>query len=293
MRTPGIPRAKIAAYCGLVLAGVPTTKAALMVRSTHAILKQYVPADWFGHGASINHRTEILPPLAAPRGRQISVGQRAAMYGLLLAGLSGNAIALILGVPQPKLSPHIQPDWMPKARSKKILREKPPRTTLQHADVIALHDGGGKTLQEVGDHFGVTREFVRQILQKHGVSARRGGGLPREVHQDRLQRYYKALQPGVATLDACAVAGVTYPEVQVAAKALGVTPPKPIRKSRLRYQEIAKFYEANTHMTGLSVARHFGVNPNSVSKALRVMGVTPRHRGWSHAARPNGAMVSP
>lgn len=291
-RPHGIPKAKVAAYCGLVLAGVPATKASLIVRSTHTILKEYLPPDWFGWGARVRHNNAT--PIAAvgqlvPR-RPMPSGQRAAIYGLLMLGFSTEKIALVLGGSKERVRAYVLPDWMPKAcgrkRARADRRERRPR--VPPADVIAMHDNGCKTMQEVGEHFGITRERVRQILTRHGIMSRLGGGLPRAVYEDRLQRYYKALQPGVSTLEACAAVDLTYAEVSAAAQNLGVTLPRPIRKGRLRYQEIATYYEANAHLTGKAVAEHFGVHENTVSKAVRVMGVTPRHSGWrwSHPNHP-------
>jgi DNA-binding CsgD family transcriptional regulator len=215
-------------------------------------------------------------------------GQRAAIYGLLMLGLSTEKIAAILGKSRPTIRCHVAPDWMPRAGGRRVHKpERPRRPRIDHAAVIAMHDGGAKTMQEVAAHFGVTRERVRQILARHGIDVRRGNGLTREQYNERLQRYHAALKPGVSTKEAVAAIGLTYQEVQAAANALGVSLPKPIRKGRIRRAEIAAYYAAHTHMTGNDVARHFGVSPNTVSAALRTMGVQPRHNGWVWRRRPD------
>jgi hypothetical protein len=207
-------------------------------------------------------------------------GQRAAIHGLLILGLSTTKISWVLGVSPHIVRRHVAPDWMPRSAWRHEKHPKRPRKNLRHAEVIAFHDNGKRTMQEVGDRFGVTREYIRQVLARHGIATRRGGGMDKATHNDRLQRYYAALQPGVASHAACAAAGLTYAEVSAAADALGVKLPKPIRRERLRFREIADYYLANPTLTGNDVAKHFSVNPNTVSTALVKMGVHSRQSGW-------------
>lgn len=217
----------------------------------------------------------------------ILIGQRAAVYGLLLVGLSTTKIGAILGLGTEIVRRAVSDDWMPKARGRKSKEPKPKlsRARVDAAAVIAMHAGGEKTLQEVGVHFGITRERVRQLLERRGIDVRRGpAALPREVHEDRLRRYYTALRPGMTTLEAAAAAGLARTEIQSSAKCLGVKLPKPTRRQRIRYRELATYYENNPHLTGRAVARHFDVSPQTLSRSLRVIGVKPRHKGWKIAS---------
>ena len=50
-----------------------------------------------------------------------------------------------------------------------------PKRNLEREAVICSLYRDGKTLQEVGDVFGLTRERVRQILRRAGVSPTQGG----------------------------------------------------------------------------------------------------------------------
>lgn len=55
-----------------------------------------------------------------------------------------------------------------------------PKRNLEREAVICGLYREGKTLQEVGDVFGLTRERVRQILRRAGVPADAGGVRVRE-----------------------------------------------------------------------------------------------------------------
>lgn len=61
--------------------------------------------------------------------------------------------------------------------------------TERQADIIALYKSG-KSLEETGQHFGMTRERVRQIVGKNGQSEGRGRIIGRrvEVAQRRARR---------------------------------------------------------------------------------------------------------
>lgn len=159
--------------------------------------------------------------------------------------------------------------------------------------MIAYHDGGLRTLKEVGDRFGVTRERVRQILDKSGIEVRRGNRDFTAEHQRRFDAYRAALTPGVRAFAAAKAIGCTVGDVRNAAEALGLKLPRPVTPGRLRFYKIAAFYAANPHLTGRKVAEHFGVSQNMVSDALQQTGTPSRRSGWSwkasHAERQQAA----
>jgi hypothetical protein len=74
-----------------------------------------------------------------------------------------------------------------------------------HIDQMKAMHSSGLTLQIIGDHFGVTRERVRQILKKHGVTRDQGGCAFRAVERAKAERRRK---------DAISLArnGMTYAE---------------------------------------------------------------------------------
>lgn len=61
--------------------------------------------------------------------------------------------------------------------------------TLKRAQAMALLYSQGRTLQEIGDWFSCTREYVRQVLAKHTtVTAKTGGRARRSaIQQERRQ----------------------------------------------------------------------------------------------------------
>jgi hypothetical protein len=218
-----------------------------------------------------------------PRPRAMLIGHRAAIFGLLLCGVSTFTISNILGFPITRVRDEVPPDWMPPKHGHKRKEKRPRRKSIDQDALIADFKSGWHTLQEVANRHSCTREYVRQVVARAGISQRTHGGESPEVLNDRLQRYLKALQPGVTSAQAEGISGVTHKAAWQAAIALRLTPPKFVRAQRVRYQEIAAYYEANPHLTGLAVGKHFGVGPNTISKALRVMGVRARHTGWTHA----------
>lgn len=226
----------------------------------------------------------------------VKVGERAALYGLSLCGLSLGTIALILGRAPLSLRGHLNDDWVTTRRTS--LARKPPRVRAsvaaakaRHAAIIALFQSGRYTLQAVANEFGITRERVRQILRRAGISERVGAGLDPAVHRERVARYLAALKPGVSTREACASVGLAYIDVVNSARAVGETLPKTVRAARIRYAEIAAFYLANPNLCGVDVAKQFNCPPMRVTHALRAMGIQPRQSGWSRGDRSADASV--
>lgn len=59
---------------------------------------------------------------------------------------------------------------------------------LDHIDEIAKRYLTGETLQEIGNDYGVTREYIRQLVAKKGITAKQGGARVRKKkRQARLQ----------------------------------------------------------------------------------------------------------
>lgn len=79
------------------------------------------------------------------------------------------------------------PEW--RAKQVSAIRAAWPGEAERNAEMCALYQRG-KTLQEIGDAYGVTRERVRQIVARAGVSRFDGGAHVAAIQrrQERLER---------------------------------------------------------------------------------------------------------
>lgn len=206
----------------------------------------------------------------------LTPAERGAVHGLLLAGVPVFKVAHILGHQFVTVRREISDDWVPSVGVRKGHGAKPtPEQSARRDAIIAMHDGGAKTLREVAEHFGVTRERIRQILRKHDIAERRGGGIDREVASTRVAAYAAALARGLTVHKAAASVGLSYGEVWRAARALFVPMPRPKARTS-HYAAIAAYYRDHPELTGHAVAQHFGVADMAVSRAIRKQGVSPR-----------------
>lgn len=69
--------------------------------------------------------------------------------------------------------------------------EKTPPANIERAEKIASMYRQGLPLEKVGQHFGITRERVRQILKKEGLSSK-DGGQSRQVAHRRIAKIAKS-----------------------------------------------------------------------------------------------------
>lgn len=69
-----------------------------------------------------------------------------------------------------------------------------PKRNLEREAVICSLYRDGKTLQEVGDVFGLTRERVRQILRRAGVSPTQGGVRKRSERRRYSAKLAKSIE---------------------------------------------------------------------------------------------------
>lgn len=203
----------------------------------------------------------------------LTPAERGAAHGLLLAGVPMFKVAHILGHQFVTVRRELSADWVPSVGAKPT-----PEQSARRDAIIAMHDGGAKTLREVAEHFGVTRERIRQILRKHDIAERRGGGIDREVARTRVAAYAAVLARGLTVHKAAASVGLSYNEVWIAARALSVPMPRPKARTS-HYAAIAAYYRDHPELTGHAVAQHFGVDDTVVSRAIRKQGVSPR-RTW-------------
>jgi ElaB/YqjD/DUF883 family membrane-anchored ribosome-binding protein len=66
-----------------------------------------------------------------------------------------------------------------------------PQAKVRAAQMAALYQAG-KTLQQIGDQYGMTRERVRQILRKHTAITRQEGGQAKKAAEKRARAAAKA-----------------------------------------------------------------------------------------------------
>lgn len=148
--------------------------------------------------------------------------------------------------------------------------------------IVKMHAGGKRTLKYVGDAFGITRERVRQILDREGVETRKGiAPADLKMHQDRVDRYVAALRPGVTSAEAARIVGASQAAIYKSASFIGRSLPKRFGDAKIRNLQIAAYYAAHADKTGREVASHFGVSQMTVSQALQATNTPSRRSGWS------------
>lgn len=161
--------------------------------------------------------------------------------------------------------------------------------------IVAMHDGGKRTLIEVGTAFGVTRERVRQILKARGIDVRRFGGLGDSVWCERAHKFNAAIRAGRDGQEALAAAetSMSYSKFKRLAATFGCPlEPWPLVArfvtAKTERERLAAIYEANPDMSGADLARLTGQRSTTVSMRLRRAGVSTRRAGWTRKGRPGG-----
>lgn len=160
------------------------------------------------------------------------------------------------------------------------------RNIERQEKIVAFHDGGKRSMQEVGNHFGITRERVRQILIRAGVDVRAHD--QKAIERERIVREAEALFSQGASLRSAAQ------QLRIAERALadycrraGVSlERRNERWDRLRSRgaEMAALYAAGG-MTQAQIAEKYGVAHTTVARACVMNGIVdPRRRRRSKDA---------
>jgi transposase-like protein/uncharacterized protein (DUF433 family) len=151
--------------------------------------------------------------------------------------------------------------------------------TERHLNMIEMYQSG-KTLQEVGEHFGITRERVRQILHKFDVTSRKAGRTPKPIGEDVQRAIIDLYQGGNSQIQI----GKFFPEIPFHAIRLilegsGVE----IRTGKEIWAEhpkrvpddvreaVLKMYQEGA--TTVAVAERFGVAQSWVHKFIKQQGI--------------------
>ncbi|MFP5204063.1 MAG: sigma factor-like helix-turn-helix DNA-binding protein [Acidobacteriota bacterium] len=215
--------------------------------------------------------------------------QRAAFCGLVLAGVQPYVATAVVKSSRKTLLEYVGPDWFEGWAVSPLRRKRP----SERAQAIVDHfRGAHRTMQETASAFGVTREYVRQVLVRAGVNDRTYGATPREAKEDALAVYRKAISEGHSASAAVVVAGHPHKVLSNWAADLGQTLPRPRSLRRERWAEIARFYQENPALNQRQVAERFATRQTEVSHALKAHGVSsrwwksPETAARSHAPRP-------
>lgn len=145
-----------------------------------------------------------------------------------------------------------------------------PPTKFDHDEAMRML-AEGRTLKEVGDRFGVTRERVRQVAQKAGV---RSIQCRANVEEKNLE-IERLVSEGLSDEDIASQVDLSAAYVAAERVKLGF---KPFKTAR-REAEMAPFVEMVRHGRSMtSVAREFGVSLGKLQTACGNAGVRSRAR---------------
>lgn len=105
--------------------------------------------------------------------QRITNGQRAAVCGLIIAGLTMTESCRIVGIPRNRFSELVPPNWH--ARSRKPRRWRPEQLSALCAD---YHDPAQRT-QTIADRYGVSVSQISKLAKIHGWTMRVPGNKPK------------------------------------------------------------------------------------------------------------------
>ncbi len=150
--------------------------------------------------------------------------------------------------------------------------------TFDHAEAMAML-GEGRTLEEVGQHFGVSRQRVRQIAKRHGVRSVRC----RANLSERDEVIENMILSGASDAEISSAYGLTVSRVLQIRRSLGFRPFKTDERARAMapYVEMVRQGRSIT-----SVEREFGLGVHKLAAACKNAGVRSRahsrHSDLSH-----------
>ena len=146
--------------------------------------------------------------------------------------------------------------------------ETRPGAKVNKQELKQLSDTTSMTLEELGRHFGVSRERIRQLLDKMGIT-KRGGHARMIVRKQTVLDEFLFRGDGNAHAVA-AEFGLAVHEVQKTLKEAGLTY---MRKKRDKVKAVVYIAEYQAGATIQEIADKHGVTTNSLYAPLRKAGV--------------------
>ena len=158
------------------------------------------------------------------------------------------------------------------------------RKTERDKALVKDYLAGPITLKELGQKYGLTRERVRQLLNRCGVTGRYDIVRPRQFDPDALVERYKSSRLNVVQVSR--EFGCSNTTVENALKRAGVPVDlsRTERRSIVRPNRAIKMYESGK--TCAQIARTLGCSTMTVSTTLRREGQVMRGPGKVGPKRP-------
>jgi hypothetical protein len=156
----------------------------------------------------------------------------------------------------------------------------------KHDEVIAMYQSG-KTMAEIGEKFGLTRQRICQVLQKNNVkvdSSRRGR---RPVPQETIDTYVAEAVRLNSKQDAAAKLGVSVDAITRALRRSGIRlRGKDKFTNEETKQDIKRRYLAGERLR--VIAESYGTRAQHINTLLRKWGVQPQ--GWHRGEGAKGSL---
>lgn len=187
-------------------------------------------------------------------------------------------------------------------RGDKKGRKGKPKTSQRDAEIIEAHERG-YTLEQIGNQFSITRERVRQILVRAGVTDRNGFEGRQAATEIRDAKIATDYVGGAKFADLAVMHGLSYSTVKdlmrqhpISREAYMARVPRRIKTSKARQlaPTFAEAYRAGATVKEISAA--YGISVTSVYNRLKEHGCEMRRvgrsptkaRGSFHSEAANG-----